>query len=420
MSGAAGAAGAGTGRGAGRGVLFWVSSAWLAAVIAAAAAADQLAPDPNELHTDAAGQGPSWRYPFGVSRIGHDQLARSIHGSRLVLIVMVTSTLVGLVLGGTLGLLAGYAKGRLELVVLVVLDAWIAIPSLMALLAVVTYIGRDVWVIAVAIGLVTVPMFARVTRTATQVVAEADFVRAARMLGARHGRVMAREVLPIVIVPVAAYTFVAMAMALLMEGTLTYLGFGLNLRNVTWGSLVQDGQRELDVRPYLALIPAGLFFATILALNVVGDRLAARYQGVAPARRHRHTRVVEAPDPPGPRSGDDDVLVLDDVRTTIDTAAGPVHAVRGVSLALRRGVTTALVGESGSGKTMLARSVTHWLTLILASAAPECRVMTAGSANVVPLRNVRRVVCCGCAASFSRRGVVFSLSMASFLIRLRK
>ena len=339
-----------------RGLLFWLSAAWLVVVVGAAAFADVLAPDPDRLYTDVAGRPPSWRHPFGTSRIGHDLLARSMHGSRLVLVVMGASTLVGLALGGALGMLAGYARGWIERVVLVVLDAWIAIPSFMALLAVVTYVGRQVWIIALAIGLVTVPMFARVVRTATGVVAGSDYVAAARVLGARHARVLWRDVAPNVVGPVAAYTFVAMGMALLMEGTLTYLGFGLNFRDVTWGSLVQEGQRELDVRPYLALIPAGLFFATILALNVVGDRWSARYVAT---RWRRTTPPVTTPS--AVVASSDDLLLLDGVTTTIATATGTVHAVRDVTLALPRGMVVALVGESGSGKTMLARSILRLL-----------------------------------------------------------
>ncbi len=341
-----------------RGVLFWLSAAWLAVVGFAAIAADLVAPHPDELHTTEAGRAPSWRYPFGTSKIGHDMLARCIHGSRLVLVVMLVATAVGLVVGGGLGVVAGYARGWVERAVLVVVDAWIAVPSFMALLAVVTYVGRDVWVIALALGLVTAPMFARVARTATRAVADSDYVMAARMLGATHRRVVRREVLPNIVLPVGAYAFVAMGMAMLMEGTLTFLGFGLNLRQVTWGALVQEGQRDLRTHPWLALIPAALFFCTILALNVVGDRLATHLErvrvgvsrrAVAPAAM----REDAAPLPLSP----DAALRLEGVAVALDTDAGPVHAVRGVDLVLRAGATTALVGESGSGKTMLARSI---------------------------------------------------------------
>ena len=282
-----------------RGALFFVSAVWLAVVAAAAIGANWLAPDPHRLYTKRAGEGPSWAFPFGTSRIGHDLLQRAIHGARLVLIVMITATVIGLVIGGVLGVVAGYVRGWFERVVLTVFDAWIAIPSFMALLAVVTYVGRDVWLIALCIGLVMVPMFARVAKTATEVVAGHDYVVAARMLGAKRRRIVFRELLPNVAVPLAAYTFVAMGMSLLMEGTLTYLGFGLSLRRVTWGGLVQEGQRELDVRPYLSLIPAALFFATILALNVVGDRLANEFGDVSLRRRGlRRVRVepIVSPD----------------------------------------------------------------------------------------------------------------------------
>ena len=345
----------------GRGALFWVSLVWLVVLVGASATANWIAPNPNQLHTKVAGRGPSWAHPFGTSRIGHDMLQRCIHASRLVLVITVVATLVGLVFGGGLGVIAGYAKGWAERVVLTVLDAWIALPSLMVLMAVVTYVGRSVWLIALFIGLLTVPMFARVARSATRTVAGTEYVLAARMAGARHRRVMWREVVPNIALPMLAYTCVAMGLALLIEGTLSYLGVGLDVRRVTWGALVLDGQRELDIRPYLSLIPAGLFFATILALNVVGDRLAADYAGHVTVSVRR-LRLRPAETPPVPPRGDD-VLVLDDVRTTIDTPAGPVHAVRSVSLALPRGRTLALVGESGSGKTMLARSILGVLPL---------------------------------------------------------
>ncbi len=357
----------------GRGALFWVSLAWLVVLVGAAAAANWIAPHPNALNTSIAGRGPSWRHPFGMSRIGHDMLARSIHASRLVLVLTVVATLVGLVLGGGLGLVAGYAKGWTERIVLTVLDAWIALPSLMVLMAVVTYVGRSVWLIALFVGLLTVPMFARITRSATRTVAGSEYVLAARMAGARYHRVMWREVVPNIALPVLAYTCIVMGLALLMEGTLSFLGVGLDTRRVTWGALVLEGQRELDVRPYLSLIPSGLFFATILALNVVGDRLAASYAGLVTVSVRRVRPAASDPSVVPPRS--DDVLVLDDVRTTIDTTDGPVHAVRGVSLTLPRGRTLALVGESGSGKTLLARSI---LGVLPATASSTGRVWFGG------------------------------------------
>ena len=184
---------------------------------------------------------------------------------------------------------------------------------------------------------------------------------------------MLREVVPNIALPVLAYTCIAMGLALLMEGTLSFLGVGLDTKRVTWGALVLEGQRELDVRPYLSLIPSGLFFATILALNVVGDRLAASYAGLVTVSVRRIRPAASDPTLVPPRA--DDVLVLDDVRTTIDSPNGPVHAVRGVSLTLPRGRTLALVGESGSGKTMLARSI---LGVLPATASTTGRVWFGG------------------------------------------
>jgi peptide/nickel transport system permease protein len=348
---------------------FWLPVAWLTVLVVAAIGAPWLAPNPDVLHTTDAGQGPSWQYPFGTSAIGHDLLERSIHGARLVLIIGLGATVVGLVLGGVLGLVAGYRRGWLDTVLLAGLDAWVALPGLMSLIAVVTYIGRSPWVVALAIGLLTVPLFARVTRTAVISVTGREYVLAARMLGATHRRILRREVLPNVAVTVGSYALVVMGLAVVLEGALSFLGFGLEVRKTTWGLLMLEGERYLDRLPYLTLIPALLFLLTVLSLNLLGDQLAARYGGVGVWRRvravvlpARTTATAPAASPPPTArteapNGAVAALAAHDVRAWLASPAGAVRAVDGVTFAVAPGRMLAVVGESGSGKTMLARTL---------------------------------------------------------------
>ena len=379
-----------------RGAVWWVSVAWLTIVVVAALGANWFAPHPHVLHTTEALQGPSWRYPFGTSKIGHDLFQRSIHGARLLLVLALTATIIGLVLGGALGVAAGYFRGALQSVILVVLDAWIALPSLMVLMAVVTYLSHGVWNVAFALGFLVVPLFARTARTAVLTYADRDFVLAARMVGARHRRIIVRDLIPNIAVPVGAYACLVMGLALVLEGSLSFLGVGLGVRQTTWGELIVEGQRDIDRYPYLALIPAGLFVATILALNIIGDRLAAGYQGARLARQGRAARrrsgrsSCPTPLTPATRPQPDALLVVDGVCTTIDTPGGVVRAVDGVSLSVRSGETLAIVGESGSGKTMLARSI---LDVLPPTASTSGQVFFQGrdlrALNASAMRSVR-------------------------------
>jgi peptide/nickel transport system permease protein len=363
---------------------FWIPAGWLTLLVVAALTAPWIAPEPDTLFTTDAKQGPSWSYPFGTSKIGHDLFQRAVHGTRLVLVIALVATAIGVILGGGLGLLAGYRRRGTEVAVLTVMDVWVALPGLMVLIAVVTYIGRSVWVVAIAIGLLTVPLFARVTRTVVQDIAGREYVLAARMIGATHRRVLRREVIPNAALVVGPYALIIMGLAIVLEGALSFLGFGLEIRKVTWGLLMLEGQRDLDRLPYLTLIPAGLFLATVLSLTLVGDQLAARAMARRPGRRPVLPPSV-VPGEPAPQAA----LELRGVQTWIATPAGPVRAVDGVSVGVAPGRTLAVVGESGSGKTMLARTI---LGVLPPGAAANGSILVGGReilGDPVALRAVR-------------------------------
>jgi peptide/nickel transport system permease protein len=338
---------------------FWLAVGWLGLVVLAALFRDLWPVDPADQDLRASLQPPSWDHPLGTNKLGQDMLALIIDGARVSVIVGVVATAIGLVLGALLGMVAGYFRGRVDRAVVIVLDAAIAFPSLVLALAVVLYWGQSLRNVTLIIGVLTAPLFARVLRTATLTIVDRDFVLAARMLGARHRRVIGTDVVPNVVVPVLAYGLIAMGAVILVEGALSYFGLGVPEGTTSWGRLVAEGQVYLEDAPWVSLTPAAAIFFTILALNYLGDRVQARWFAGGPIPKMPKVRAVAVSPSAAAAVVDQDGPLLDvrDLVTQLATPFGTVTAVDGVSFALQRGRMLAIVGESGSGKTMLARSI---------------------------------------------------------------
>jgi peptide/nickel transport system permease protein len=258
------------------GGLFFASVAWIALVALGAIFADLL-PIPSPTEIDMLGKRalPSAEHWLGNDQLGRDELSRLIYGGRISLTVGLLAPVIGVTIGGALGMLAGYFRGRFETFVIGGVDVLLAFPPLVFALAVTAYLGQSVLNITLVIGILSIPAFTRVARAVTLSLSEREFVTAARALGATHARILIRELLPTVALPLVAFFLLGVAVTIVVEGALSFLGLGVPPPAPSWGSMIGEGRESLDIAPWLAFLPALFMFLTVLSFNIVGDTLRA-------------------------------------------------------------------------------------------------------------------------------------------------
>jgi peptide/nickel transport system permease protein len=259
------------------GALFVFAVAWIVLIGLAAIFADVLpiaSPTDIDFLAKRAPPGAA-QHLLGTDHLGRDELSRLVYGGRVSLTVGLLAPVIGVLIGGCLGMLAGYFRGRLETFAVGGVDVLLAFPPLVFVLAVTAYLGQSVWNITLVIGVLGIPAFTRVARAVTLTLSEREFVTAARALGATHARILVRELLPNVALPLLAFFLLAVAVTIVVEGALSFLGLGVPPPAPSWGSMIGEGRENLDIAPWLAFLPAGFMFATVLAFNIIGDTLRA-------------------------------------------------------------------------------------------------------------------------------------------------
>jgi peptide/nickel transport system permease protein len=344
-----------------------VAVGWLTLVVIAALIGPSL---PFNRRQDLANirQAPGWPHIFGTDSRGVDLGVRLIDGTRTSLIVGVLAATLALLLGATIGLFAGYLRGRFDRVTVVGLDVFAAFPSFVAALVASLVWGKSLVGLIVVLGVLAMPVFARVTRAATLPLAERDFVLAAHMMGARKSRVAMRELLPNIAVPVMSYALLATGILMSVEGALSFFGAGVPEKYSSWGKLIAAGQERTDRSPHLVLVPTLAVIFTVLALNTLAERWQQKWlfgsvklrkavagAGGGSARTSGDSRAASRANSPVP--GARNHLVISGLTTVLSTPFGPARTLDGIDLTIRPGEVTAVVGESGSGKTMLAKSI---------------------------------------------------------------
>jgi peptide/nickel transport system permease protein len=258
------------------GALFWAAIAWMILVFAVAALAGVLPlPSPTDMDMLERRAPASLLHWLGTDGLGRDEFSRLIHGARVSLTVGLCAPVIGITIGGALGMLAGYFRGRFEALVVGSMDVLLAFPPLILALAVTAYLGQSLLNLTLIIGVLGIPAFMRVARAATLTLARREFVIAAQALGASHARILLRELLPNVFLPLLAFFLLGVAVTIVVEGALSFLGLGVPPPAPSWGSMIGEGRESLEMAPRLAFIPAVTMFLTVLAFNLVGDTLRA-------------------------------------------------------------------------------------------------------------------------------------------------
>lgn len=265
---------------------FWLSAAWLIMLVVAAALADVLPlanhNNPSLTLNVAGNLRPDLfsAHPLGTNNFGLDLLARSIFAARASLLTALLAVGVAIVVGGTIGLIAGYYRGWLDTVVSILTDTWLAFPALVVLLSVAAIVGVPTTVPqavvreGIALSLVGLSTMVRVARANTFTFAQREFVTASRALGATDRRVLLTDLAPNVLMPLLSYSFTLLAVFIVADGSLAYLGLGLQQPEPSWGNMIAEGSiDDLRAHPHIPLVPGVVMFLTVFAFSRVGDRL---------------------------------------------------------------------------------------------------------------------------------------------------
>ena len=216
-------------------------------------------------------QAPSAEYWFGTDEIGRDIFSRMLISARVALTVGFVAVGIGLVVGGIMGVLAGYFGGWLDAVLMRVVDVLLAFPGILLALAVITFLGPGLTNTMIAIGIGGIPGYARLVRGEVLSLLERDYVTAAKSLGANHLRVMVKHLVPLMASSVLVYSTAQLARAILAEAGLSYLGLGVQLPNPSWGGMIASGQRFFLSAPFMAIYPGTAIMVLVFALNLLGD-----------------------------------------------------------------------------------------------------------------------------------------------------
>jgi len=245
----------------------------IAALALLAILAGQLSPhDPLRQDLPHALTTPSIEYPLGTDQFGRCVLSRILFGARLSLVVGVLATVIGAVTGTVLGLVGGYFA-RLAAPIMRTMDVLLAFPGILLAIAIMAALGPSLVNVMIAVGIRSIPSFARVTRSMVLSLKELEFVQSARALGAPSTRVLFRHVLPNSVSGLLVFASMQVATAILLAAILSFLGLGVQPPTPEWGKMVSDGRAYLMEAPHVSLFPGLAIFLTVMGFNCLGDGL---------------------------------------------------------------------------------------------------------------------------------------------------
>jgi len=239
-----------------------------------AATAPLISPyDPLEQDYDALLQSPSLSHPFGTDRVGRDIFARVLYGTQISVLVGLVAVGISIVIGVPLGLLSGFVGGAVDNVIMRFMDALIAFPRLILALAIVAVLSPGIMNVMIAVGIGSMPVYARLMRSQALAIRENQYIEAAHSLGVSNVRVMYRHVLPNAVSPIIVQATLGLGYAVLAEASLSFLGVGVQPPTATWGSILNQGAPLLEQAWWVAFFPGLAIFLFVLCLNLAGDAL---------------------------------------------------------------------------------------------------------------------------------------------------
>jgi peptide/nickel transport system permease protein len=259
---------------------FWVGGVVLLAFILAAIFAPLLTPHDPALQnltgryiTPVWSENGTWEHILGTDNLGRDYLTRLLYGARISLLISFVTVLISGTIGTALGVAAGYWGGWADLVINFVITIRLTLPVVLVALVVVALVGSSLTLLIMVIGLLLWDRFAIVVRSATQQLAQREYITSARTIGSSTPRILFKEILPNITGPLIVVASIEMAHAVLLEASLSFLGLGVQPPQVSWGLMVAEAKSQLLFRPWMIAVPGSALVLLIFAINLIGDAI---------------------------------------------------------------------------------------------------------------------------------------------------
>ncbi len=257
---------------------FLAGAGFVLAVVLLAVFAPWVSPsDPFTQDLDARlidpiwGKGGSWAHPLGTDSLGRDYLTRILFGARISLLIGFGAAVISGVVGSSVGIVGGYFGGRVDAVVMYLINVKLALPGILIALSLVSVFGGSLIALIAILGFLFWDRFAVVTRSVTQQIRGQEFVAAAEAVGASHARIVVQEILPNVMSHIIVIASLEMAIAILVEAVLSFLGLGIQPPTPSWGLLISEGRNFMFFKPWLIALPGLALFFLVIAINLMGD-----------------------------------------------------------------------------------------------------------------------------------------------------